>query len=230
MRLVMVQPSAKSELERYVGGLILSLRIQAAKRPEEWLRWGGLFVSIQLFVWVGPVPGLVAFLASFFGAITLAQRRLGQGDPTKVSGGLLLETAPRSVQRELRKGTFDAKVGPECRALLEESARTANTVLMTATDAANAVVGIVPDADLLKFKPLTEASESLMKSALARIQFSTLMGRAPDEDTVEELKKIEANLRVVLAEAKRLGRQLAPPSAAPEVLDAIQARKELDET
>lgn len=223
----MFKASTKSELERYVSGLLVSLWVQAAKRPEEWLRWGGLFVSIQLFVWVGPMPGLVAFLATFFGAIVLTQRRLGQGDPTKVSGGLLLETAPKSVQRELRKGTFDAKVGPECRALLEESARTANTILMTA--AKSGMVDGGGREALLKFKHLTGPTESLMKSALARIQFSTLMGRAPDEDTVEELKKIEANLRVVLAEVKRLDRQLAPPSAIPEVLDAIQARKELDE-
>jgi len=166
------------------------------RRPEEWVRWGGLFLSIQLYFWVGWGAGLVAFLLAIFGSIVLVQRRLSPEAPSLLSWKLLEESAPKSVQRELRQGKFDEKVGVECRTILEEAARSANVVWAVVREA-------TPD-EILKFRPLTDAVEGLMKSALARIQFATMEGRTPDEETVSELTKIEANLRVVLAEAKRL--------------------------
>jgi hypothetical protein len=224
IRLVISQRSAKSELERCVKGLALSLNIQALKRPEEWVRWSGLFLSIQLYMWVGWWAGLLAFLLTIIGSIALGRRRLTPGAPTRSLWTLLEESSPGIVRRELRQGKFDAKVGAECRAILEEAARSANAIV-SHSFTARIVHGGGKEAEL-KFEPLMKATEGLMKSALARIQYATLDGRTPDEDTVTELTKIEANLRVVLAEAKRL----APPSElAADHMEAIQARRELDD-
>lgn len=220
----------KSELERYVDGLVWTERIQAAKRPEEWARWGA--VAAIVLVPTGNYVAMGGVIVASWGLQSwLTKRRLGVRDYRSGLARIIEEGTPKWVQRELRKGRFDAKVGPEARALLEACAALANGIIASMVES-NMLSGGGKTA-LLTFKPFAESAESLMRSAIGRVQKATMLRQLPDDETLEELRATEARLAIVHEEAKRLAKEFRPPSALeanPSLgLEIIEARRELEQ-
>lgn len=220
----------KSELERYLDGMILSLRLQAAKRPEEWVRWGSVVALVVLSHYDQWPAAIAVMVVSTPVQMTLMKRRLGAKNASQVLARSMEDLAPTSFRRDLRKGRLDAKIGPEARALLESCAASANVLIATAVESHMTRGGGI--VALKSFKPLTASMEALMKTALARTLQATMLKRVPDEETLAELREIDASLRTLRDEAQRLSLEVCPRPALPEeatnVLDGIKARAELD--
>lgn len=227
----MPRKRTKSELERSVDGIVWSGHIQAAKRPEEWLRWGafaliGAFARYESFALVFALGILVCVVQ-----VGLMRRRLGVKDASQILARMVPKMAAKNARRKLRKGTYDAEVGPEARAILERCAALANATVEASVETHMMNGG--GRASLEAFRPLTRAGEESMKAALVRVQTATIMKRLPDEETLADLRAIEASLTVLREEARLLARDYRPAVALPAdaglAAERAEARRELDQ-
>ncbi len=227
----MARKREKTELERYVRGAMVQLRLQAAKRPEEWLRWSS---PVGFAVVFGPGHYAVAagfFVASLAAQVGLAHRRLGGGTLNEKVAKSLPEAALRNADRRLRKGSYEDKVGAEARAVLESCAASANAAVAAAAEAhfANAGRPVVLEA----FRPISKSLDVLMKEALVRADRATIMGRLPDDEALADLRAIDASLAELRDEAQRLAREFRAIVPLPEdaslAAERLEARRELDQ-
>ncbi|CAN5385258.1 hypothetical protein BH11ARM2_BH11ARM2_03780 [soil metagenome] len=74
----------ESELGPYLDGMAVSRRIQKAKRPEEWLNWGGFVLFIVVSTIWGYVPAFSVLFVTTAGQIWLTRRRFGAKDPSQL--------------------------------------------------------------------------------------------------------------------------------------------------
>lgn len=206
------------------------LRFQKAKRPEEWLRWTS---PVVFGVLVGPGDYALAIgfgVVSVAAQIGLAHRRLGGGTLNEKVVRSLPESALARAHRELRKGTFDERAGPEARAILESCASSYRAIVESA-GAAHFENGGRPVV-LETFRPISRSLDGLMKEALVRADQATIMRRRPDAEALADLRALEADLAALRDEAERLAREFRPARALAEgVLPAErdEARRELDQ-
>ncbi|RYG33726.1 hypothetical protein EON81_17455 [bacterium] len=219
----------RSELERYLDGMVISLRIQSAKRPEEWFRWGGLVLFVLVGGFFGYPLALLVLLLALVGQVWLTRRRLGVIDSAGLMTRSLEESAPTYVRRALRKGKLDEQVGPEARSILESCATLANSILLAAAKVYMVEGGGM--TALKAFKPITGSTETLMKSALHLVSQDTMFRQKPTAETLDRLREIETSLKLLVVETEEMASQHRTPSNlsldATATIEAIKAREEL---
>ncbi|RYG22844.1 hypothetical protein EON82_15900 [bacterium] len=221
----------KSELERYIDSAVVSLRVQAIKRPEEWLRAIPLGVAVGLIVGGEVALGLLLSAIAFAFQMWFSYRQAGGANSVQGLSRLMREMAVKNARRDLRRGTYDAQVGPKARARLESCAASANVVIESAGAAYMMDGGGRPALEA--FKPLTNGAEQSMKEALSRMQQAFIVRRMPDEEALADLREIDNRLAILRDEAKRLAREFKSASALSDPLTdpaaLAEARRELDQ-
>ena len=223
----------KSDLETVVERLGWTLRVQKIRRPEEWVRWGAI-PAIWYGTYAQSVPFMVgALVVSGGAAYLLFRRRLGGGTPGELVARSLPEAAIESARRGLRRGTYDAQVGPEAaggpgvRAPRLTSPRWRKGCGCTSSTRGQPAV-------LEAFRATTSAADDLMRAAISRAQEATMLGRLPQAADLADLRAIEAGLVGLAGEAQVLAQELRPDGVLPESArlaqaERAEARRELDQ-